>query len=76
MSRLHILLRGLAARYRRWQTRRILEGLTERQRKDVGWPEAAHWRALDPQPVMRHPATRAEPCIDASHDQEPFRKAG
>lgn len=48
-------LRRLQCRFRAWRTARILAGLSERQRKDIGYPTVHHWREHDPRPVMRYP---------------------
>ena len=48
-------LRRLRCRFRAWRTERMLAGLSERQRKDIGYPTADHWREYDPRPAMRYP---------------------
>jgi len=51
-------LRRLLCHYRAWRTERVLAGLSERQRKDIGYPTVDHWREHDPRPVMRYPFRR------------------
>ena len=48
-------LRPLLRHFRAWRTERMLAGLSERQRKDIGYPTADHWREHDPRPAMRYP---------------------
>ncbi|MET4701285.1 hypothetical protein ABIE65_004332 [Constrictibacter sp. MBR-5] len=74
-------LRRLRCRFRAWRTARILAGLSERQRKDIGHPTVHHWRDHDPRPVMRYPFCGEAPADGRSTqycDEAPprLRRAG
>lgn len=74
-------LRRLLDHFRAWRTERMLAGLSERQRKDIGYPTVDHWREHDPRPAMRYPFRGEAPAPSRSTpycDKAPprLRRAG
>ena len=74
-------LRRLLRHFRARRTERMLAGLSERQRKDIGYPTADHWREHDPRPAMRYPFRSEAPADGGprqrySEDPPRLRRAG
>ena len=69
----------LRARFRAWHTRRLLEALPERQRKDIGYPSIGYWAGHDPRPAMRYPSNAPRPAApvgDPTPVEPRLRRAG